>query len=301
LSVATGALASFTRLPASLRGALWMLGSACCFGFHGPIVRVLSYQLDPFVISFARSVFMLALLAPFLIRGGRRGMATTRPVFMATRGLVSAAGLMLMIYAQAHMPLARVTALTFTAPLFAVLGAAMVLRETVGISRWIATLVGFAGTVIILRPDADGIEWLALAPLGAALFIAMSNLMAKSLAADHGANVMIAWVGICSAVITAVPAWFTWSWPDLAGFGWLLALGCVTAGAHQCLVRALKAADASAVMPYDYTRLLFTAALGWYAFGEVPATTMWLGAAIIVGATIYNARLESRAARNAAA
>lgn len=295
-----GAPAFFSRLSGSLRGALWMLGSACCFGFHGPIVRVLSYQLDPFVISFARSVFMLALLAPFLIRGGRRGMTTTRPVFMATRGLVSAGGLMLMIYAQAHMPLARVTALTFTAPLFAVLGAALVLRETVGVSRWIATLVGFAGTVIILRPGADGIEWLTLAPLGAALFIAMSNLMAKSLAADHGANVMIAWVGISSAVITAVPAWFTWSWPDLAGFGWLLALGGVTAGAHQCLVRALKAADASAVMPYDYTRLLFTAALGWYAFGEVPAATMWLGAAIIVGATIYNARLEARAARRAA-
>ncbi|MEK9661279.1 MAG: DMT family transporter [Alphaproteobacteria bacterium] len=286
--------AAAAQLSPSLRGALWMLGSAVCFGMHGPIVRVLSFQLDPMVISFARSIFMLVIIAPFLVRNGRASLHTSRPVMIALRGLVSACGLMLMIYAQAHMPLARVTALTFTAPLFAVLGAAFILRESVGFSRWAATLVGFAGTLVILRPDSGDIELLALAPLGAALFIAMSNLMAKTLAADHGASTLVAWVAIWTAIITFFPALSVWSWPDLAGFGWLLALGCVTAGAHQCLIRALAAADASAVMPYDYTRLLFTAAIGWYAFGEVPAISMWAGAAIIVAATIYNARRESR-------
>lgn len=289
-----------SRLSANLRGALWMLASAACFGVHGPIVRELSYQLDPMVISFGRSVVLLAVLAPFLMRDGWRSLATSQPLLMGFRGLASAGGLMLLIYAQAHMPLARVTALTFTAPLFAIVGAALVLRERVGASRWIATLVGFAGTVIILRPGVDGIEPIALAPLGAALFVAMSNLTAKSLSASHGATTLVAWVAICSVVLTAVPALFVWSWPDLAGFGWLAALGCVTAGAHQCLVRSFAVADASAVMPYDYTRLLFTAAIGWYAFGEVPATTLWIGAAIIVGATIFNARQEARAARRPA-
>lgn len=286
--------AAVPRLSPELRGALWMLGSAACFGVHGPIVRVLSFQLDPMVISFARSVFLLLVMAPFLIRTGRHSLATPQPAMMAFRGLASAAGLVLLIYAQAHMPLARVTALTFTAPLFAVVGAALVLRETVGVTRWLATLIGFAGTLIILRPGADDLELLALAPLGAAVFIAASNLTAKTLSANHSANTLVAWVAIWSAAITFVPALFVWSWPDAAGFGWLLALGCMTAGAHQCLVRSLTIADASAVMPYDYTRLLFTAAIGWYAFGEVPAVTMWIGAAVIVAAAVYNARYESR-------
>jgi drug/metabolite transporter (DMT)-like permease len=281
-------------LSAPLRGTLWMLASACCFGMHGPIVRVLSFQLDPMAISFFRSLFLLALLAPFLIHAGRSSLATRQPVMMAVRGFVSAAGLMLMIYAQAHMPLARVTALTFAAPLFATLGAALFLRETVGVGRWGATLVGFAGVLVILRPGVDAFEWIALAPLGAALFIAISNLTAKVLSANHGANTLVAWVAIWSAVLTVVPALFVWRWPDLAGWGWLLALGLVTTGAHQCLVRALTVADASAVMPYDYTRLLFTALIGWYAFGEVPAAAMWIGAAIIVAATIFNARAETR-------
>ena len=287
------------RLSAPLRGILWMLGSAACFGFHGPIVRVLSYQLDPMVISFARSIFLLLLLSPFLIHTGWRSLATAQPVLMSVRGCLSAVSLMLMIYAQAYMPLARVTALTFTAPLFSTLGAALILRETVGAGRWAATLIGFAGTLVILQPGADTLEWLTLAPLGAALFISASNLTAKKLSSSNSANTVVAWLAIWSAGLTLVPALYVWNWPDLAGWGWIFALGCVTAGAHQCLVRSLTAADASAVMPYDYTRLLFTAAIGWYAYGEVPATTLWIGAAIIVGATFYTARRETRAARHA--
>ena len=297
MNVPTPAAAPVPRLPPSLRGALWMLGSAACFGVHGPIVRVLSYQLDPMVISFGRSVILLLVLSPFLMRAGRHSLATSQPLLMALRGTASAAGLLLLIYAQAHMPLARVTALTFTAPLFATVGAALILRETVGFSRWAATLVGFAGTLVILRPGADSVEWLALAPLGAAFFVAISNVTAKSLSASHGPTTLVAWVAISSVILTAIPAAFVWDWPDAAGWAWLVALGCVTAGAHQCLVRSLAAADASAVMPYDYTRLLFTAALGWYAFGEVPALTLWIGAGIIIAVTIYNARSESRAAR----
>ena len=195
------------------------------------------------------------------------------------------------------MPLAEVTALTFAAPLFATIGAALFLREHVGASRWMATLIGLAGVLVILRPDTGAVDWLVLAPLGAALFIAMSNLMAKTLSVRHSANTLVAWVAIWSAAITLVPALLVWSWPNLVGYGWLLALGAVTAGAHQCLVRAFVAADASAIMPYDYTRLLFAASFGWYLFGEVPVLTMWVGAAIIVGVAIYNVRSESVAAR----
>ncbi len=285
------------RFSAPVRGTLWMLASAVCFGVHGPIVRTLSFQLDPMVISFARSIFLFVLLAPFLIRTGRTSLATAQPVMMAVRGLASAAGLMLLIFAQAHMPLAKVTTLTFTVPLFATIGAALFLRETVAASRWTATLVGLVGVAVILQPGVDAFEPLALAPLGAALFIAVSNLTAKSLSATHSANTLVAWVAIWSAALTLVPALFVWSWPDLAGWGWLLVLGIITAGAHQCLVRSLTVADASAVMPYDYTRLLITAFFGWYIFGETPALTMWIGAVIIVGATIYNARSETRAAR----
>jgi len=291
--------ARWGALPGGLRGVLWMLAGAFFFAAHGPLVRLASVDVDPLVVAFLRSLALFFLMLPWIVAHGRQAARTHRPVEHVLRAATSLVGLVLLVLAQANLPLAEVSAISFAAPLFGVFGAALVLRETVRARRWIATLVGFAGVWIVLRPGLADVDPLYALPLVSAVFVAVSNLMTKSLSRTESATAIVAWLAVLSVPLTLVPALFVWSWPSAVTLLWAALLGVAGFGAHQCLSRALAAADASAVMPYDYMRLVITATMAYAIFGEVPAIWTWIGGAVIVGAVVYIARRESQAARAA--
>jgi drug/metabolite transporter (DMT)-like permease len=120
------------------------------------------------------------------------------------------------------------------------------------------------------------------------------------LSADDSPNTTVAWLIVMSVPITLVPALFAWSLPSLQSLVWLALLAGAGLIAHQSLVRSFAAADASAVLPYDYMRLVVTATLAFLAFGEVPTIWTWIGAAVIVAAVAYIARREAVAAKTEA-
>ncbi len=290
-------ITAFARLPSPVRGAIWMLGAAFFFATHGPLVRMAAADIDPLAIAFFRSALLFIVVLPWLLRGGGAVLRTKRPGAQVLRSIFSMSGLVFLILAQANLPLAEVSALTFAQPLFATVGAALILRETVRARRWVATFIGLAGVWIILRPGFEVVDPLFILPIAAAALVAASNLMIKSLSADDSPNTVVAWLIVMSVPVTLVPALFAWSWPALPTFGWLALLAGAGLIAHQCLTRSFAAADASAVLPYDYMRLVVTAALAFWAFGEVPTIWTWIGAAVIVGAVVYIARREAAAAR----
>lgn len=292
-------VAAFTNLPGNVRGAIWMLSAAAFFGTQGPLVRLAAAHVDPLVIGFFRSVVFFALMAPWIALNGRTGLRTARPLYQLLRVAFSMAGLITLIVAQTHLPLAEVSSLTFAAPLFGTIGAALLLRETVRARRWTATAIGFAGVWIVLRPGVASVDPLFILPLVSAVFIAASNLMIKSLSRFDSANATVAWLAILSLPCTLVPALFAWQWPPVESWPWLFLIGATGLGAHVCMTRAFHAADISAVLPYDYMRLVMTACLAWIVFGEVPAIWTWIGAAVIVGAVVYIARREGAASRPA--
>lgn len=281
----------FKSLPRTAQGAIWMLGASLFFGTHGPIVRyATAADGEPLMIGFFRSLTFLVLMLPWIIRNRNTTLRTRRPGAQIMRSVYSMAGLVLLILAQANLPLAEVSALTFAAPLFGVIGAALLLREVVRPARWIATIVGFAGVWVVLRPGVSSVDPLFALPLGAAVFIAASNLMIRSLSRDDSPTTTVAWLAMAAVPLTLIPALFAWTWPDLEALAWMCLLGVVGLGAHICLTRAFTAAEASAVLSYDYSRLIVTALLGFVLFGEVPTIWTWLGGAIIVGAVVYMAR-----------
>lgn len=298
--MADGLRQRWLALPGGLRGTLWMLAAAFFFASHGPLVRLASVDLDPLVVAFLRSVALFALMLPWIVAHGREAVRTRHPVGHFVRAATSLVGLVLLVLAQANLPLAEVSAISFAAPLFGVFGAALVLRETVRARRWIATLVGFAGVWIVLRPGLAGVDPLFVLPLVSAVFVAVSNLMTKTLSRTESATAIVAWLAVLSVPLTLVPALFVWSWPSAWALLWTGLMGIAGFGAHQCLSRSLAAADASAVMPYDYMRLVITATLAYVIFGEVPAIWTWIGGAVIVGAVVYIARREAQSARAAA-
>ena len=289
--------AAFARLPGPVRGAIWMLGAATFFATHGPLVRMVAVDLDPLAIAFFRSSLLLIFVLPWLLRDRGAVFRTKRPGAQVVRSIFSMSGLVFLILAQANLPLAEVSALTFAQPLFATVGAALILREVVRSRRWIALFVGLAGVWIILRPGFEIVDPLFILPIIAAVLVAASNLMIKSLSADDQPNTTVAWLIVMSVPITLVPALFAWSLPSLQSLVWLALLAGAGLIAHQCLTRSFAAADASAVLPYDYMRLVVTAALAFVAFGEVPTVWTWIGAAVIVAAVAYIARREAIAAR----
>lgn len=287
----TGGASVFQALPGTTRGAIWMLGASLFFGTQGPLVRFsVGEGVDPLVVAFFRSLVFFLLMLPWILRNRSTALRSRRPFAQMLRGAFSVGGLILLVLAQSRLPLAEVSALTFAAPLFGTIGAALLLGEVVRAPRWIATGVGLVGVWVVLRPGIASVDPYFALPLVSAIFIAASNLMIRLLAQNDSPNTTIAWMAMVSVPMTLVPALFFWSWPSMMALLWMTLLGVTALGAHICLTRAFTVAEASAVLPFDYSRLIVTSSLGFILFAEVPTVWTWVGGAVIVGAVVYMAR-----------
>jgi len=283
------------RSPGSfVRAVLWMLAAMAGFAVMIAIVRILSADLHAFVIAFFRNLFGLLFMVPWLIRVGRAGLKTERLGLHAVRAGFGLAAMLLWFWALGRMPLAEAVALNFTAPLFTTLLSIPLLGEVVRLRRWTATAIGFLGTLVILRPDAEGLSWPALAVIGASLFMALAGISIKKLATTESSSAMVTYMVLFLTPASLLPALATWTTPDGPTWLWLIALGGLATLSHQCLVRAFRLAEASALMPFDYARLPFAAALGFVLFGEIADLWTWVGAAAIAGSGLYIAHREAR-------
>ena len=199
--------------------------------------------------------------------------------------------MLLLFIALSLLPLAEVTALSFTAPLFATVGAALLLREHVGARRWTATLVGFCGALVILRPGVGAFSGASLVALASAVAMAAAQLSVKSLSRTEHPNAIVAIMGLLMTPMSLPPAVFVWVWPSASTFLWLLLMGLAATIGQVFLVRAMQTADASAVMPFDFSRLI---SLLRRSAGSRLTSIRTSGpgsvAAIICVATVYIAR-----------
>ncbi|MBL8658686.1 MAG: DMT family transporter [Rhodospirillales bacterium] len=293
-----GALAArFARLPATTRGAIFMIGSAAGFAVMMAVVRYTSRDLHPFEVAFFRNLFGAIFMLPWIVRVGRDSMTTARIGMHAVRSLIGLASMLTFFTALSLLPLAEVTALTFTMPLFTTLGAALFLRETVKARRWSATLVGLVGALIILRPGVEALRPEAFVALAAAALMAGAYLTVKSLARTEHPNTIVLMMGLLMTPMSLVPALFVWKMPDPHAWAWLVAMGLAATFAQVSLTRAFAAADASAVLPFDFSRLVFVAILGYVLFGERPDVWTWVGAGVIVASSAYIAHREAAIGR----
>lgn len=274
-------------------GALWMVLACLTLAILTGLVRQASQTIDVFEIVFFRNLIGVILLAPMLFRGGIPSALRQRWPLFASRGIISFAAILTWFYALAHVPLADAVTLNFTLPLFATVLAALILHETVHVRRWTATVVGFLGAVIVLRPGFSEVGSGAIAALGSAAFMAMSMTMVKIMSRIDKPSTIVLWSNLVMTPLSLVPALFVWTWPTATDAFWLLAIGAVAVIAQICLSRAYAAAEASAILPFDFTRLPFAALVGYVFFDEIPDLWTWTGAAIIIASAIYIARREA--------
>lgn len=279
------------------RAIAWMMLTGVLFVIVTGIVRHLGSDLPAVEAAFIRYAFGVLLMAPMLARALHERLVPRHIGLYVLRGAVHAAGVMLWFYAMARIPIAEVTAIGFTAPLFTTIGAALFLGERLRARRVTAVVIGLLGTVVVLRPGVEAIQPGALAQLAAAPLFACSFIVAKKLTATESGAAIVAWLSVFVTLALLPPALLVWRTPSPEELAWLfLTAMCATAG-HYTLTRAFSLGELTLLQPFTFLQLVWAALLGMAVFGEVPTAHTWVGGAIIVGSATYIAHREAAARR----
>lgn len=276
--------------------AIGVLSMALFASVHSS-VRELSDTMSAFQIVFWRMLIGVLLMMPWYAWKGFHLLRTKRPGMHVQRAVVNFVGMILWFHAIAIVPLGKAVAIHFTLPLFVLVLAAVALGEKIGPRRIAATVVGFGGMLVILRPGSAEIGLPEAMILGSALLYAATVVYLKAMVATETPLALTFYTNSLIGALCVPPALIFWvapTWDDLLP---ILALGFLGTSAPFLYATALRTTDASVLAPLDFLRLPFTAALAFALFGEVPEIWVWAGAAIIVLSTWYITMRESAAAR----
>jgi drug/metabolite transporter (DMT)-like permease len=290
-------LVRLRRLPGNARGALWMLGAVSAFAAMDALIKWVGQTLDPLQIAFFRCIFGGVFVLPFALRHGPQAVRTHRWGGHLGRALIGYTAMVLGFYAVTHLPLADATALSFTRPLFMIVLAVLFLGEQVRWRRWSATGIGFLGVLVMARPGHGGFDHAALVAIAATLFVAGVGVMLKRLSATERPETIIFYFTITSSLMALGPALYVWRPPGWIDVALMAVMGALGSLGQYLSIRAYRIAEATAVDPVDYARLLLATGFGFAVFGELPDAWTLLGALIIVGSTLYITRREARIRR----
>ncbi len=286
----------FTAFPAAVRGAVWMVMGGVSLVLMAIDIRYLAPKFNVLEMIFIRSVISFCFMLPWAFKVGLAGLKTERIGLHVFRNAIHYVGNLGWFLGVTLVTLADLSALQFTIPLFTVVMAALILHEKVGLHRWTATVIGFIGALIIIRPGYIPIEIGTIAVILSAFFYACSQIATKKLSDTDNPNLVIFYMGSIFVLISFGPAMFVWVTPDWQDAVPFLILGATGYFAHFCIIRAFAAADASYITPFDFVRLPVSAFFGFMLFGEATEAWTWIGAGIIFCATYYITWRETRGA-----
>lgn len=282
-------------IPASLRGALWMGGVVASLSVMAIAIRQLTPHMGSFEILFLRTLVSLAIVLALLTRYGAGAVRTRHAGLHLFRNLLHFGGQYAWVYALAILPLATVSSIEFTMPVWASVLAMLFLGERLNRGRAVMLALGIAGTLVILRPGAGFIHHAALVMLLGAVAYAGSVITTKRLARSDSPLAVLFYMSLIQTLLGLAPALAHWVAPQPADVPWILAIGVGSLTAHYSLTRAFRLADASLVVPIDFIRLPLLAIVGALVYHEAIEPAIMLGAALICGGTYYSIRRESRA------
>ncbi|GAA0773734.1 DMT family transporter [Roseibium denhamense] len=289
------------QLPANTIGALWILLAAFLFSIMVALFKFIGQDLSVFQILVVRQSVMLLIVAPKILGGLPGSLATKRPGLQVTRVLFASGAMLCGFTAVVEMPLADATAISFSKTFFITIFAIWLLGETVGVHRWGATIVGFLGVLLMLRPDGEGfIDPFALLAIAGAACAGMVMIVVRILTRTDPPVTILTYQALGVGALMLIPAIMTWQPPTLSQWGLLLVIGVISWAAQMANIRAFKSGEATAIASLDYTRLLYATIFGALIFSQWPRLETLLGAAVIITASIYTVRREAKRGRELA-
>ena len=270
-----------------------MAGGMFLFSGVDTMAKFLTDTLHPVQIVWWRQSGLLIGVLVLIALRGRSVLRSSHPRLQIGRGVLAACSATLFIVGVSFVPLADAVAITFVAPFMVTVMGALILREPVGLRRWIAVSVGFLGALIVIRPGMGVIHPAAGLLVIAAGAFALRQVLSRVLAGDDKASTTVAYTAIVSWTLLTIPLPFFWQTPGTGReIGLLIAMAVAAALAETLVIMALDAAQAVVVAPVQYSLLIWGTLYGFFVFGQLPDGWTWLGALIIVGSGIYTLNRE---------
>jgi drug/metabolite transporter (DMT)-like permease len=302
-------LLAFVRAAPSLAGSLTPVARACLLMVLGTMmfaamhtaIRYTTQRMPAAEVAFFRNLFGLVVIVPLLVRHGPGVFYTQKLGLHVLRSVLNVFSMLAFFLGLSLTPIARATALSFTAPLFTALLSALLLGEVFRWRRWTAIVCGFLGTLVILRPGFQALELGALLIIGSSLLWGLAIIDIKILGRTESTLTITAYVTVLMIPMTLVPAIAVWQTPPPEMWVWLVFIGVIGTFGQIVVTDALKLADMTVLMPLDFLKLVWATVLGIVLFAEVPDTFTWIGAAIVFGSSFYIAWRESKVRKEKAA
>lgn len=284
------------HLSPTTRALMWSMAAGLLFSLLNALARSLTLHLHPMQSQFLRYLFGLLVMLPLLWRAGLAAYVPKRIGGQFTRGAVHTLGLVLWFSALPRIPLADMTAIGFTGPIFIMIGAALFLGEPMRWERWVATAVGFVGMLVVLGPKFSGQGgWWHLVMAASAPVFAASYLLTKALTRTETTEVIVFWQALTVMLFSLPLALPVWLWPTAVQWAGFAVCGLLGSLGHYALTRSYRNADISATQSVKFLDLVWASTLGFIVFADVPLPSTLLGGALISAATLWLARRESRA------
>lgn len=263
-------------------------------------IRLASDEIHTLEVVFFRNFLAFMFLLPWLMHQGFATLKTKRFGLLATRAAINVVGMVAGFFALTLIPLAEATALGFTAPLWATIGAVMILGEVIRMRRMVALVLGFVGVLILLRPGVESISLGSVLALTHAFLIAVTTLIVKRLTVTERPSTIVIWMALMQSLLSFVPALYVWQWPSLIAWLWLGCLAGAGTLGHLCWTRAFSIAEVSQLQPLEFIKLPLIAVFAYWVFAESPTIWTWLGGCVIFASTAYISLREASLARQRA-
>ena len=277
----------------NLHGILFMIAGGLCMSVNSIFIRNAGLNLGLFEVVMLRSLVIVFIAITLSRHFSFSQLKVNQPRLIAARSALMCIIVLANFAAVMYLPLVTVTAIQFTRPLFLVVLAALFLGETIRLPRTLATLIGFIGVAIILRPGSE-IHWAMTLLLVGTLASSFNGIVTKKLTRFDKPSLMMVYSNLTVSAMclpVAIYYWVTPGWIDLL---WVLGIGIFSTGTQYFVIRAYDKGEATVVAPFDYIKIIFIALIGYFIFDELPDIYTWIGAFIIIGATMFIAWREAR-------
>jgi len=271
-----------------MKAIIFNLSAWAILPFMDTIAKYLSSDLSFFQITWARYFFTVFFTLPFMFFFFRKNLTwTTQPKLQILRGLTLFSANVLFFYSISVISMAKALTLAFVAPLITTALSPFILGEKVGVRRWSAVLIGFVGSLIVIRPGFIDFNLASVAALGTGFFYGIYLIITRKLHDSDSPLLTLLLTGVVGAVVGSFLVPIVWVNPTFNQWSLLALMGIFACVGHLFLILSLKYADASKLAPFGYFEIITNIILGYYFFRDFPDSWTFLGLLIIVSSGVY--------------
>lgn len=276
-------------------GIVLMLGGIASFSVMDATIKWLTADYSVTQVVALRSWFGLPLLCFFALRrGGLKSLKTSRPQVHAGRYLLVLALSFSFFWALSQMKLVDAIAITFAAPIFITALSVPILKEAVGMHRWVAIGIGFCGVLVMLRPGMGVFQWAALVVIGSVVVYSLLMITTRVYKSVESTASLMLYPQLGMSLTGIILAPFFWLTPDLKDIGLFAFAGIFGSLGVMFVTHAFRLGPAAVISPFEYSALLWATLLGFMLWGELPDTMTLIGAAIVISSGLYMIYRETK-------